>query len=236
MNNTKILKITSYIASLLLLFALMVSVMELFCCGRFWLESEYTRHPAKAGSVSSEFPDSTVDTEEAVRIAGDMMDYCFGRQASLDEDFFNQREKHHLADCRELFTGALRMRNIALAAGIVLLAFLLIRKQGALMKRGYMAVTKIVVAAVFLAVIVFAINFDKSYDWIHGILFDNYLWILNPATDNLAWLMPVEMITETAGAILTSWAVISMMLAVVFYKKDNGGFFAFFHTLLPHKK
>jgi hypothetical protein len=69
--------------------------------------------------------------DDAVYITEQMLEYCIGRLDTLDDTeatidgvtspFFTDREKQHLADCRNIFLGAVRFRIIAILVTVCLL-------------------------------------------------------------------------------------------------------------------
>lgn len=211
--------ISSVIVSILLLVVMLISTGEFFCGSSFWFEREFAAHE---NVIVEEY-----GHDEAVRVSEETMDYLLGRSKSLDDlrakgsdkAFYNHRELHHLADCRVLFLGALRMRNILLAVSAIALMLLISLKKGKIFARSFVNTARLSTVIIVAAVVIFAINFSFAYDWIHELLFDNYLWILNPVTDDLVNLMTTDVITETAGIILTTWICLALIIGKVIYRK-----------------
>ncbi len=217
--SEKCAKISSVLTSILLLVVMLISTGEFFCGSSFWFERECAAHE---NVIVEEY-----GQDEAVRISEETMDYLLGRSESIDDltakgsdkAFYNHRELHHLADCRVLFLEALRMRNILLVISAIALMLLISMKKGTVFARSFVNTARIATLIVVAAVVIFAINFNSAYDWIHELLFDNYLWILNPVTDDLVKLMTVDVITETAGIILTTWICLVLIIGKAIYRK-----------------
>ncbi|MEF9894151.1 MAG: TIGR01906 family membrane protein [Clostridia bacterium] len=107
---------------------------------------------------------------------------------------FNAREIAHMRDVAGLFTLLSRVRLAMLAAAIVLLmAGLIVNKRGKVRPftlRG-MRNAALFWLFSFLAVAVFAMaDFERAFLLMHGLLFDNGLWMLNPETDLMIRLLP----------------------------------------------
>lgn len=217
--HEKLSRIISILLTLLMLLVFLISVGQFFCGSRFWFEREFAAHE---NEIATEY-----GSEEAVRISCETMDYLLGQRDRLDEvkatgsdqAFFNNRELHHLSDCRVIFLRMIRVRNIALVISTIGVLILLATKKAAIFARSFIGTIRIAAVAAVVSVIVFAINFDKAYDFVHEMLFDNYLWIMNPATDNLVNLMTIDIISETAGIILTVWICISLFLGKAVFRK-----------------
>lgn len=217
--SEKCAKIISVLTSVLLLTVMLISTGEFFCGSSFWFERECAAHE---NVIVEEY-----GQDEAVRISEETMDYLLGRSESIDDlsakgsdkAFYNHREIHHLADCRALFLGALHMRNILLAISAIAIISLVAMKKARTFARSYVNTARLATVFVVAAVVIFAINFSSAYDWMHELLFDNYLWILNPVTDDLVNLMTIDVITETAGIILTTWICLALIIGKAIYRK-----------------
>ena len=145
----------------------------------------------------------TVDMEpEDLRyVTKEMMSYLRGdredltvvtRVAGVEREFFNEREKAHMADCRVLFVGGIMLRRVALVillAGMCLLVWSKTRISSflpRLIRRGILGM----LAVVGILAALFAADFNRYFTIFHLIFFDNDLWILDPATDLLINIVP----------------------------------------------
>ena len=86
--------------------------------------------------------------ENVMEVTSYMMDYLIGREEVLSietdvdgqvQDFFNEQDRLHMADVRNLFLGGLRLRTVCIVLAVLLLLFLAVtradmRKQ---VTRGY---------------------------------------------------------------------------------------------------
>lgn len=136
---------------------------------------------------------------------------------------FNAKEQHHMADVQGLFA---LCRRIGLGcAGTIILIGLALRKKmpWRTFRRTLLATLGIVTAVILLA----CIDFDSLFVLFHRIAFTNDLWLLNPQTDLLIRLMPIEFFISYAAIIGGIW-LLGMVGLLVFAtycikkKQDKG--------------
>ena len=122
-------RIAAFICGLCLLYILLTLALQSVC---FWIPNWWRNEYAKYDTPSNVRGEMSLD--DAVHVTEDMLDYCIGRLDSLDgteatidgvkAPFFTDREKAHLADCRELFQKGLRARIIAFMFLIVFIIYI----------------------------------------------------------------------------------------------------------------
>jgi len=243
--------IIAIVVALLLSFSVLSLLTEAILGSDSWFNHEFAKYsdtsskPGNIVEVVSRDPENStrcwISVQQAVEITDELIDFCYSRTDSLDEAkariysakypdgqteiFFNQRELHHLEDCRVYFTGSHKAALVELAIALALLLFMRIKKNTQAFARVFRKVSICFAAMLDAAFIVFGLNFDKSYDWAHGILFTNYLWILDPARDNLINLMQTEIICETAMLVLGIWnlIVLGLILARSYIRRSSKG-------------
>lgn len=121
---------------------------------------------------------------------------------------FQPHEAAHMADCRGLIGLAGRLRWIAAAAALLPAA------AGAVLRRrrdftGGMLAGLCGAAAVFAGITVWALaDFDGLFVTFHRLAFTNDGWLLDPRTDLLIRLMPVNFFI-TLGTRILGWVLIS---------------------------
>ena len=121
---------------------------------------------------------------------------------------FQPHEAAHMADCRGLIGLAGRLRWIAAAAALLPAA------AGAVLRRrrdftGGMLAGLCGAAAVFTGITVWALaDFDGLFVTFHRLAFTNDGWLLDPRTDLLIRLMPVNFFI-TLGTRILGWVLIS---------------------------
>ena len=121
---------------------------------------------------------------------------------------FQPHEAAHMADCRGLIGLAGRLRWIAAAAALLPAA------AGAVLRRrrdftGGMLAGLCGAAAVFTGITVWALaDFDGLFVTFHRLAFTNDGWLLDPRTDLLIRLMPVNFFI-TLGTRILDWVLIT---------------------------
>ncbi|KAA8502463.1 TIGR01906 family membrane protein [Mediterraneibacter catenae] len=144
--------------------------------------------------------DMTMD--DVMYVTHEMMDYLRGNGDTLsvittvegrEQDFFNEQDRFHMAEVRDLFIGGLNIRLGACAAVVLCIVFLLISRADIkkIIPRSYwiaLGITGIAVALIGIAAVV---DFNAVFVQFHHIFFDNDLWIFDPAEDYM-----IRMLTE----------------------------------------
>ena len=121
---------------------------------------------------------------------------------------FQPHEAAHMADCRGLIGLAGRLRWIAAAAALLSAA------AGAVLRQrrdftGGMLAGLCGAAAVFTGITVWALaDFDGLFVTFHRLAFTNDGWLLDPRTDLLIRLMPVNFFI-TLGTRILGWVLIT---------------------------
>ena len=114
---------------------------------------------------------------------------------------FNQKEQHHMADVQDLFR-LCRGGGWVCAALVIALAIIL-RKDfpWRTVSRTLIAILATVTVLIILA----CVDFNSLVVLFHRIAFTNDLWLLNPQTDLLIRLMPIEFFVSYAAIIGGLW-------------------------------
>lgn len=221
------------LAMFLLILALLITSFQLAIYGDpqyGFYETEYEKYQVTR-SLDMEMGD-------VMEVTDHMMAYLIGEEEELsivtrvdgqEQDFFNEQDRLHMADVKNLFLGGLRLRTGCLLAAVVLLVILGAGKAD--LKKFlpgcyFRAFGVFLGVAVFLA-IAFAVDFTRCFTIFHEIFFTNDLWIFDPATDYMIRMLPegffsdmVIRISEVFGAVLV---VIWIVLFVIkkYYKKPE---------------
>lgn len=138
-----------------------------------------------------------VSDDDRYRLNGAMAAYLRGEQAELDDravvygaeqTAFNETERLHMVDVRELFELARKVCAGLWIGGGFQLAWALIKRERLL--PGY-GIALCLWAMAFAAAALWAVwDFTGAFVWFHRMLFSNELWILNPATDLMIRMLP----------------------------------------------
>lgn len=124
-----------------------------------------------------------------------VMDYLHGDREDLEDivtdvngetrDFFTEREKTHMADCKVLFDGGFAIRKGAAVVFAALTLLLVFKKKFSLRRfLKYAALFSVIIAAAAgILAIAASIDFNACFIVFHKLFFNNDLWILDPAED-----------------------------------------------------
>ena len=245
-------KIAAIVCGLCLVFILLTSAVQAVC---FWIPDWWRNEYAKYDTPSQVTGEMSLD--DAVHVTEDMLDYCIGRLGSLDYTyalidgvntaFFTDREKAHLADCRELFMAGMRGRAIAILLFAGLFFYLYIHSAGpaseyepedglsrrkagdirgamAMISAGYLKALAFTAALGAVFAILAVRDFDSVFVKFHHIFFDNDLWLLDPSEDNLVNIMQEEVFADAAlwiGSIFFASALILGCLALIILSQNK---------------
>ena len=215
-------RVVSVICGLCLIFILLITSVQAVC---YWIPGWWSREYAKYDTPSKVNGEMSLD--DAVSVTEDMLEYCIGRLDTLDgstavidgaeQPFFTDREKSHLADCRELFGKAIRARAIAILLLAAFAVYLYVHngRRGAfrLLSKGYLKALAFTAALAVIIGILCAIDFTAVFTEFHHIFFDNDLWILDPAKDNLINIMQEDVFFDAAKWIAGIWLSICALFA-----------------------
>ncbi len=183
-----------------------------------YYKNEYTRYKV-ADSVNMEMDDLLQVTDE-------MMAYLRGNRDDLNietvvngehREFFNDREKAHMADVRGLFLGGLMLRRICLilaAASVILLVVLKVPLKKQLPKMLCAGTVVFLLVTALLAGII-STDFTKYFIIFHKIFFTNDLWLLDPRTDLLINIVPEPFFMDTAAKIGITFCLMTGGLFII---------------------
>ena len=232
-NNGRLMeRIAAVICGLLLLVVILITSTQALC---YWIPDWWRNEYAKYNTP--QYVTGEMSLDDAVYITEQMLDYCLGRIDTLDDTeatidgvkapFFTEREKLHLADCRNIFLGAVKFRVVSVLMIIGLLfaiwfsvknntdASLVKTQYARVLAGGYLtALVILVVFAIFL-IIVGMNNFTFLFTKFHHVFFDNDLWILDPRHDNLVNVMQESVFSDAAITIGGIWGAVAAVLAVI---------------------
>ncbi len=227
------MKIIHYVlgvaASIAIIIVLLVTSFEIGIYSDFnWYEKEYVKYGV--------LDDLEMEKEDAMQVTCEMMDYLRGDREDLVVDtavngktreFFNDREKAHMADVQKLFLGGLNLRLGAIvvlaASGVALLLVKADWKR--VLPKSFLAGAGgfILVSGIFAALI--ASDFNKYFVMFHEIFFDNDLWLLDPQTDLLIRMLPegffFDMVVRIGLLFVISLMILLCISAVLVWRQKN---------------
>ena len=216
--------IAAFIGGLCLLLILLITSLQAVC---YWLPDWWRNEYAKYDTPSNVRGEMSLD--DAVHVTEDMLEYCIGRLDTLDDTeatidgvtapFFTDREKAHLADCRELFQKGIKARVIACLLLVAFVIYIYVhngkQKTSVLLAKGYLRSLGFVVVLAAIIAVLCVIDFTHVFTVFHHIFFDNDLWILYPDKDNLINIMQEDVFSDAAMWIAGIWLAADAVFAAI---------------------
>lgn len=171
--------------------------------------------------------DMTMD--DVMYVTHEMMDYLRGEGDTLsvvttvegqEQDFFNEQDRFHMGEVRELFIGGLNIRFGACVAAVLCVLFLVITRADIkkVVPRSYWIALGVTGAAVILIGIAAVVDFNAVFVQFHHIFFDNDLWIFDPAEDYMIRMLPEGLFYDMVmriGAVFVVSLVVLLVLSFI---------------------
>lgn len=208
--------VTSVLGAVSFIIVLLVTSFQLVLYADL---SFYEREYAKYNVLEA----VNMEMKDVLYVTDEMMDYLIDKRADLvvvttvggeEREFFNDREKAHMADVKNLFMGGLMIRRIALALTVISIAIAVISKQNfkLIIPRAFEIGTAIFGVLVLIFGILAYNNFSELFVQFHLLFFDNDLWILNPATDLMINILPEGFFFDTVKAIVLVFITLLVLM------------------------
>ena len=191
-------KIIHYGAGLILGFALIAALLITSFEIAMYADFDVYRQEYEKYDVLSDL-DMTMD--DAMDVTRQMMAYLRGEGDTLsvittvdgrEQDFFNEQDRFHMGEVRDLFIGGLNIRTGALVIAVLCILLLILTKADLkkTVPAGYQAALAVTAAALLFLGIACAVDFNAVFVKFHHIFFDNDLWIFDPAEDYMIRMLP----------------------------------------------
>ena len=222
-------KIILFISALSLVIMLLLNAVSLAIFGN----REYFRKEFEKYNVTDNI-DMRMD--DIMYVMDELMDYLHGDRDNIENivtevngetrDFFSDREKIHMADCRVIFDSAFKLRTACTVLFIV--SVLLLKAFGCfdirkfLRYAGGISIFIIVFAVIIEAAA--AVNFNACFVMFHKLFFDNDLWLLNPEQDMIINILVEPFFADMALKIALYCGFVLLIIAAAgigVYIKDK---------------
>ena len=187
-------KVFSVIAGISMLVILLLTSFEIGAYIDYgWYEKEYAKYHVLA--------DLEMEMSDVMQVTKEMMSYLRGNRADLvvptivngeEREFFNDREKAHMLDVKNLFVGGLWIRRGAIL--VLAISFLVLIKIKAdwerLLPKSFLITIGSFIGVTLAAGVLFMSDFHRYFMIFHELFFTNDLWLLDPDTDLLIRMLP----------------------------------------------
>ena len=227
-------KIVHYGAGLILGVALIAALLITSFEIAMYADFDVYRQEYEKYDVLSDL-DMTMD--DAMDVTRQMMAYLRGEGDTLsvittvdgrEQDFFNEQDRFHMGEVRDLFIGGLNIRTGALVIAVLCVLLLIFTKADLkkVIPAGYQAALAVTAAALLLLGIACAVDFNTVFVKFHHIFFDNDLWIFDPAEDYMIRMLPeglfFDMVVRIGcifAGLLAAFLILSVIPRIVRTKK-----------------
>ena len=171
--------------------------------------------------------DMTMD--DVMHVTEEMMAYLRGDRDELSvittvegkkQDFFNEQDRFHMGEVRNLFIGGLNIRLGACISAVICLLFLLLTKAQLrrIIPRSYFAALGVTAVLFVLIGLAALIDFNAVFVQFHHIFFDNDLWLFDPAEDYMIRMLPEGLFADMVariGVLFAGGLFILMLLSLL---------------------
>jgi integral membrane protein (TIGR01906 family) len=214
----KLLRTLAYIA---IFVSIIITSVDVMSFDLDFFEDFYSKNNS-AEEIGVSFSDLMISTEV-------LLDYTRGQNDSLDvmvtvdgrkEMMFNKREVDHMVDVKDLYLVAILIRNLAAGYFVLIFLFDILRKKFSIEQHWQAVKSAGTIMFALIAFIVMAALIDFNTFWtnFHLIFFRNDLWLLNPNTDRLILMVPLNFfITLVTRIIIASVAGLSAVIGLVYF-------------------
>lgn len=148
-----------------------------------------------------------------------LLDYMNEKEDDLDVSvvvngtsvaMYNQKEIDHMVDVLDLYRAAKSVQLVFYAFFVIMLVYWLVVARKTMLKDLFEA-SKLalgIIGVIMGSLLIMAVvDFNWFWTVFHQVLFDNELWLLNPQTDRLIVMVPLNFFKQLIFSIVLSWLV-----------------------------
>lgn len=168
----------------------------------------------------------SISEENLMYVTQELINYMDGKREDLriitvvdeeQKEFFNQREKDHMVDVRNLIIGGKKLRMTLIGISILLLAVMKVFKAPIrhMVPRSVVATISVVTICGGILGAIISKDFTKAFTVFHEILFTNTLWILDYSTDRLLNMVPENFFIHIATRIGIMFGCMILLVFIV---------------------
>lgn len=169
-----------------------------------------------------------ITNDELDDITNLVLDYLKDNKETLDyklnikgnnREVFNDTEKYHMVDVKNLYLNAMNVRNILFIISIICLILIIYFDKKKAFKYLYQSFRNvlffilIIVSALALMII---IDFNSFWNTFHHIFFSNDLWLLDLRTDVLIMIVPPDFFNALCIRIVIYTIISFLVLYLLF--------------------
>lgn len=172
--------------------------------------------------------DLDMSIDKVMYVTEHMMNYLIGKEKKLsvitrigneDKDFFNERDRMHMKDVKNLFLGGIRTGVICLILAVLILGWMkkIEPYWRQLFFRAYTMALGVWTALGMILGIAFYTDFTTCFTIFHQLVFTNNLWMFDPATDYMIRMLPEGFFSDMVVRISVVWVVLLLIIWIVLF-------------------
>jgi len=151
-----------------------------------------------------------ISMDNIMYVMGELMDYLYNNRSDLENietdvngqqrDFFSDREKEHMGDCKVIFDNAFRLKTACTLIFIGLTLIMIMANTFDI--RQFIKISGIISFVIILFTVIVAVaavkDFNTTFIIFHKLFFNNNLWLLDPKTDLIINILVEEFFADIA--------------------------------------
>lgn len=177
-----------------------------------------------------------MEMQDIMYVINELMDYLHDDRDDLENiitevdgcsrDFFTEREKIHMADCKKFFNIGYDIRTISLITFVISICFLIITKKLNIndIIKSAGAISSIIILLIIGIGIFALIDFNYCFILFHKLAFSNDLWLLDPSEDLIINILVEPFFADMVLKIAIYCIIVLVILMVLgfgIYLKDK---------------
>lgn len=156
--------------------------------------------------------------QELEDITDDLLSYLKGKaDEKILEKNFNSREILHMIDVKVLFDYGYMLKNISLILILLSIGLLCYFKDYVSLGKTLFYGPFIWWGAILILFLLSLSDFNRYFTYFHLIFFDNDLWLLNPETDLLIQMLPLEFFISIFKKIVLLFLLLMAIIQIIGY-------------------
>lgn len=135
---------------------------------------------------------------------------------------FNKKEILHMVDVKDLFLKGRKIKNISII--LIIASMFLIKRNKKDLGHAFIISFILSLVSITTLFLLMYLDFNKYFTYFHEIFFKNDLWLLNPDTDILIQMLPLEFFYSIATKISALFIVELLIVGLIglfLYKKNK---------------
>lgn len=159
-----------------------------------------------------------------------LLDYLAGRRDTPNVEatvrgrsgpLYGERELLHLVDVRNLYALKWQVRNLSLIVALCIVYVAYKSRHLVRLLRAYAKASAAVIIGLLGLTGLAILDFPRYFTWFHLISFDNDLWLLDPATENLINMFPEAFFAAAALRIALTAFIAFALLGIVAWQTSK---------------